>query len=140
MIPIKVVLQYGIMETRSFLIQGDYSLKFTSVHSRLAILRPLPFWLTKNWCCRKLRSSKGIIVTSLCVYLQLDHTYTCVTIFPEQRLLCDFLKEEKNDCVCVADDLFQSSRPGDFDLFNRDFDCHVSVGRSVGMSVVGQNV
>ena len=41
----------------------------------------------------------------------------CVTIFPEQiATFCDVLKEEKIDSVCVADDLFQSSRPGDFDL------------------------
>ena len=36
-------------------------------------------------------------------------------IFPEQRLLlCDVLNEEK--IVCVDDDLFQSSHPGDFDV------------------------
>ena len=34
----------------------------------------------------------------------------------EQRLLLrDVLKEEKIECVRVADELFQSSRPGDFD-------------------------
>ena len=41
----------------------------------------------------------------------------CVTIFLERTAtFCDFLKEEKIDGNCVADNLFQSSRPGDFDL------------------------
>ena len=48
----------------------------------------------------------------------MHYVYLCVTIFTEQRLLLcdDVLKEEKIDCVCVDDDLFQSSRPGDFDV------------------------
>ena len=40
-------------------------------------------------------------------------TLNCVTIFSEQKqLLCDVLREE----ICVADDLFQSSHLGGFDI------------------------
>ena len=51
-------------------------------------------------------------VSSLCVYLHLN----CVTSILEQTsTFCDVLKE-KIDGVSVADDLFQSSRSGDFDV------------------------
>ena len=47
------------------------------------------------------------------MYLHLN----CVTSILEQTsTFCDVLKKEKIDGVCVSDDLFQSSRPGDFDV------------------------
>ena len=62
---------------------------------------------------QKTRSSKGIIVTSLCVTPIRPHL-NCVPILYGQRLLlCDVLKIDR---ICVADDRFQLSRPGDFDV------------------------